>query len=196
MNHATLLPLVFLCASTGTIAQSTVDTQHTSLTHIRATGTACPVGLEATHGRSLPVSINASPALPPPPRQGPAINGRMVVLPPPPPPAINQQIHLVMTNLVSRDIVSARFTAYGFSNKRRAIYAGAQVPDLTSTVNVTVDVKGNGHASSDLSLKDFTAVASIDLNSITYADGSAWRSSSPGACSVTPNMVMLVAATN
>ncbi len=192
MNHATLLPLVFLCATTCTVAQSTVDTQHLSLTRPHATGAACPVGMEATHGRSLPVSINASPVPPP----GPAINGRLLVLPRPT-PVINQQIHLVMTNFGSRDIVSAQFTAYGFSNKKRAIYAGgAPAPDLTRTVNVVVDVKGNGHASSDLSLNDFTAVASIDLSSITYADGSTWRSSSPGACSVTPDMVMLVAATN
>jgi hypothetical protein len=188
MKRATLLPLVFLCATTCTLAQNAA-----SLTLARAHRTACPVGMEATHGRSLPVSMNASPA----PPQGPAINGRALVPQPPRAPAINQQIHLVMTNFGSRDIVSAQFTAHGFSNKQRTIYAGAaQVPDLSSTVNVVVDVKGNGHASSDLSLSHFTAVASIDLNSITYADGSTWHSTSPGACKVIPDMVMLIAATN
>ena len=49
-------------------------------------------------------------------------------------------------------------------------------------------------ASSDLSLSRFTAVTSVDLNSITYADGTTWHTSSPAACSITPDLIMLVAA--
>jgi hypothetical protein len=178
MNFAGVLPLVFLFATTSAIGQS-------------AAGAACPVGMRATHGPSLPVSMNAGGAH----RQGPAINGRLIV-PEPPVAAVNQQIHLVLTNLSRRDIVRVQFTAHGFSNKQRTIYAGAaQIPDLSSSVEVVVDVKGNGHASSDLSLSHFTAVTSIDLDSTTYADGSTWRSASPGACSVVPDMVMLIAAT-
>jgi hypothetical protein len=182
MNRASILPLVFLFATLSAIGQNVA----------RATGTTCPVGMQATHGRSLPSSVNAGGAH----QQGPAINGRQFVAQPPV-PAINQQIHLVMTNPLSRDIVSAQFTAHGFSNKSRTVYLDdAQAPDLTTTVKVVIDVKGNGHASSDLSLSDFTAVSSIDLNSITYADGSTWHSSSLGACSVVPDGVMLIAATN
>jgi hypothetical protein len=191
MNRASILPLVFLFAITSAIAQSAADTQQASLIRPRAAGAECPVGMQATHSPSLPVGMNAAGA----PRQGPAINGRVIV-PQPSLPAINQQIHLIMTNLLPRDIVSAQFTVHGFSNKRRTVYAGAaQDPDLNSTVDVVLDVKGDGHASSDLSLSHFTAVAAIDLDSITYADGSMWRSSSPGACSVVPDMVMLIAAT-
>jgi hypothetical protein len=184
MNRTSVLPVVFLFITTSTFAQN--------LTRARAAGTECPVGLRATHGPSLPGSLNAGS----PSQQGPAINGRKL-LAQRPVPAINQQIHLIMTNLSSRDIVSAQFTAHGFSNKRRTVYAGAaQAPDLSSTKEVVVDVKGNGQASSDLSLGYFTAVSSIDLNSITYTDGSTWRSASPGACSVVPDGVMLIAATN
>jgi hypothetical protein len=32
------------------------------------------------------------------------------------------------------------------------------------------------------------------VNAITYGDGSTWRTSSPGACSVSPDLFMLVNA--
>jgi hypothetical protein len=183
MNCASILPVIFLLATTSSFGQS--------LTRARTAGTECPVGMKATHSASLPASMNAGGSS----GQGPAINGHKFVTQPPV-PAINQQIHLIMTNLLPRDIVSAQFTSHGFSNKRRTVYAGeAQAPDISSTKDVVVDVKGNGRASSDLSLGHFTAVSSIDLNSITYADGSTWRSPSPGACSVVPDGIMLVAAT-
>jgi hypothetical protein len=68
-------------------------------------------------------------------------------------------------------------------------------PDLAKTVDVVLDVKGKSEASSDLSLNRFTAVTSIDLNSITYADGNTWHTPSPEACSITPDLIMLVAST-
>jgi hypothetical protein len=102
MNCASILPLVFLSATTISLAQSAANTQNASLTRPRAAGIDCPVGMQATHGPSLPTSINAGRAL----RQGPATNGKRLV-PQPPVSAINQQIHLIMTNLRSRDIVGA-----------------------------------------------------------------------------------------
>jgi hypothetical protein len=197
MNRATILPLVFLFTTTGAIAQNAVtpdSLQTTSLTHLRTPGAYCPVGLLASHGSSLPVAMNAYGDVRP--QTGPAINGRRVV-PQVPAPALYQRIHLTMINHLSREIVSARFTVHGYSDKPKAIeLAGvSQGPDLSKTVNVVLDVKASGHASSDLSLSRFTAVTSIDLNSIIYADGTTWHVPSPGACSVTPDSLMLVAAT-
>ena len=102
-----------------------------------------------------------------------------------------------MTNRLSRDIVSARITAHGFSGKWKVVTLSdaPDAPDLAKTVDVVLDVKGNGHASRDLSLNHFTAVTSIDLNSVTYSDGSTWQTSAPGACSVTPDLVMLISDT-
>jgi hypothetical protein len=101
-----------------------------------------------------------------------------------------------MINPSPKEIVGAQITVHGFSDKWRAIrLAGAtDAPDLTKKVNVVLNVKGNNHASSDLSLNRFTSVAYVDLNSLTYADGATWQASSPGACSVTPDPFMLVTA--
>jgi hypothetical protein len=101
-----------------------------------------------------------------------------------------------MINLRTHDIVSTQITVHGFSDKWKAIdlARSSQGPDLAKSLEVVLDVKGMGRASSDLSLSRFTAVTSVDLNSITYADGTTWHTSSPGACSITPDLIMLVAA--
>ena len=67
-------------------------------------------------------------------------------------------------------------------------------PDLRKTINLALKVKGNNHASSDLSLNRFTSVTYVDLDSLTYADGATWKASSPAACSVSPEPFMLVSA--
>jgi hypothetical protein len=181
MNRAIILPLTFLFATTSGIAQNVVRP--------RANGADCPVDMKATHGTPMPVRMNANGA----PQKGSPLDGQRTVLGPPS-PAINQQIHLAITSLVSRELVSAVFTARGFSNKARAINTADQSPDLRRSIKVVVDLKGNEHTASDLSLRDFTAGTTIDLDAITYADGSTWRNSSPGNCRVIPGSTMLVAS--
>jgi len=100
-----------------------------------------------------------------------------------------------MTNLSLREIVKALFTVHGLSDNRRVVpVAGAPAPDLTKRVEVALDVRANSHASSDLSLSRFASVTSVDLNSLTYADGATWEASSPTACSIVPDPFMLVTA--
>jgi hypothetical protein len=181
MNRASILPLVFLVATATGIAQNVVRP--------RAIAADCPVDMQATHSTPTPVRMNAYGA----PENGSPLNGQKN-LQEPPAPVINQQIHLGMISLVPQNIVSAVFTVRGFSNKTRAINTASQGPDLKRSIKVVVDLKGKGHASSDLSLRDFTTVATIDLDAITYADGSTWRNSSPAACRVIPQNMMLVAS--
>jgi hypothetical protein len=111
------------------------------------------------------------------------------------PPAVQEQrIQLTMTNPSRKEIVSAQITVHGFSDKWRAVplALATNTPDLTKRVHIVLKVKGNDHASSDLSLQRFTSVAYVDLDSLTYADGATWKASSPGACSVSPELLMLV----
>jgi hypothetical protein len=102
-----------------------------------------------------------------------------------------------MINLLSQDIVSAQITVHGFSNKSRTMELSntSNAPDLARTVDLALGVKGNSRASRDLTVGHFTAVTDIDVNSVTYADGSTWNTSSPGACRVSPDLLMLVSAT-
>jgi hypothetical protein len=170
MIRAGILPLVLLFAAPIVIAQ-----QSTVLTLPRTPAATCPVGMQARHGVGVPVGMNAE---------------RSPIAP------HAQRIHLTMTNLLPHEIVSAQFVVHGYSNKGRAMNLAnsSSNPDLAKTVELVLDVKGKSEASSDLSLSRFAAVTSIDLNSITYADGNTWHTPSPEACSIAPDMLMLVAS--
>ncbi|HEY4047569.1 MAG TPA: hypothetical protein VGM27_11950 [Acidobacteriaceae bacterium] len=189
MNRASILALVFLFPAINAFAQQSVtpdQSKKMSFTHLSTVGADCPIDMRASHSAGVPVGMNA----------GPTINGRSLSGQTPP-PSLAQRIHLTMTNLVSHDIVSAQVTVHGFSDKWKVIDLKnlSQAPDLAKTLEVVLDVKSKGHASSDLSLSHFTAVSSIDLDSITYADGTTWHAPLPGDCSVTPDPIMLVADT-
>jgi hypothetical protein len=184
MKSLSILPLAIVLATTSAIGQDVVLHRSANPTPLsfsspRNPGADCPVGLKVNHGRSfLKRDTNYGPFAPP----NPAVQ--------------EQRIQLIVTNPSPKEIVSAEVTVHGFSDKWRAIplASAASTPDLTKRVNVVLNVKGNDHASSDLSLLRFTSVAYVDLDSLTYADGATWKASSPGACSVSPELFMLVSA--
>jgi hypothetical protein len=184
MKPISILPLAIVLATTSAIGQDTVllrspQTIPSVLMQPPTLRDNCPVGLKVNHGSSF-LKRNTD--------YGPFA---------PPTPAVQEQrIELVVTNPSSKEIVSAQITVHGFSDKWRAIplASAPSTPDLAKRVNVVLNVKGNDHASSDLSLRRFTSIAYVDLDSLTYADGATWKAASPGACSVSPDMVMLVSA--
>jgi hypothetical protein len=182
MKPISILPLAIVLATTGAIGQEIVLHRSPNPTPLsfsapRTPGDNCPVGLKVNHGPSFQKRDT---------NYGPFATPNPVVQ--------QQRIQLTMTNPSPKEIVSAQITVHGFSDKWKAIplASAPSTPDLAKRVNVPLDVKGNGHASSDLSLRRFTAVAYVDLDSLTYAGGATWKASSPGACSVSPDLVMLV----
>jgi hypothetical protein len=184
MKPISILPLAIVLATTSAIGQDTVllrspQTTSSILMQPRTLRADCPVGLKVNHGPSfLKRDTEYGPFAPPAAK------------------VQEQRIQLTMTNPSPKEIVSAQITIYGFSDKWRSIplAGGADTPDLRKSVNIDLNVKGNDHASSDLSLPRFTAVAYVDVDSLTYADGATWKASSTGACSVTPELFMLVSA--
>jgi hypothetical protein len=192
VGRASILSLVFLLSNALLLGQQQVtkqDADSASLTHVRSAGTVCPIGVEANLV-ALPSVSNA----------GPSINGQPIQ---PKEPSLEGQqvtkdylhVHLDVSNPSTRDIVGAQFTVHGFSRKLRLIDPSdpSNAPDLWRTVDVALDVQGKGHASIDLSLTHFTAIiTSIDLDSVTYADGTQWQAPSPGACSTIPNVLIRI----
>jgi hypothetical protein len=170
MKYASVLPLALL-----TTAFSVGQTTYQKPLQIDPTN--CPVGLQVRHGGGLPIAVGAADLKSPPSAQ-------------------NQGIRLTVANPSSRDVVALEITVHGLSEKWRYVPLSdmPQKPDFKKTVNLSLNVKGSGHASQDLSLTHFTAVTSVDVNSVTYADGSEWQAPSADACSVTPDLIMLVAS--
>jgi hypothetical protein len=183
MKPISIMPLAIVLATTSAIGQDTVLLRSPAaapsiLMQPRTPRADCPVGLKVSHGSSfLKRDTKYGPFAPPAPK------------------VQEQRIQLTVTNPSPKEIVSAQITVYGFSDKWRGLplVGEKDTPDLRKVINLVLKVKGNDHASSDLSLHRFTSVAYVDLDSLTYADGAIWKASSP-ACSVTPDLFMLVSA--
>jgi hypothetical protein len=110
-------------------------------------------------------------------------------------PFSEQRFDFKMTNFSPHEIVNAEITAHGFGHDGRIVGPLlTPTPNLAKTLAVALDVKGNSSASRELSFAHFSAIQTIDVNSVTYADGSSWHASSPGACSVAPSLFMLISA--
>lgn len=178
MKCASILPLAFLLV-TSAVAQEAV-VRSDAWMRPNASDVGCPVGLLVKHGPGLPTAMNADGK-----DQGKPAQRRPLL-----------EVQLQMTNRSPQSIVQAKFTVHGFSDQWKYIPLAdvSHAPDLATTVEVALDVKGNGQTSHELALSRFTAVTAVDVDAISYANGSAWHASSPGACSASPDLVMRVNA--
>jgi len=170
MKCARILSLAITLATTSVFGQSLTQPS-------RIDPSKCPVGLEVEQNGSLVAYKNA--------KSGAAddVDQRS-----------SQRFDFKMTNFLPHEIVNAEITAHAFSNKWRVFSVPAPTPDLWQTVDVAFDVKGNGSASRELAFAHFPVIRTFDVNSVTYADGSTWHASSPGACSVGPRGPMRISA--
>ena len=166
MKCASILPLAVMLATTSMLGQSLTVPP-------RIDPSKCPVGLEVEQNGSLVAySVPADD-----------VDHRPL-----------QRFDFKMTNLSPHEIVNAEITAHAFSDKWRVFSVPAPTPDLAKTVDFAFNVKGNSSASRELSFAHLPAIRSFDVDSVTYADGSTWHASSPGACSVSPDAIVRISA--
>jgi hypothetical protein len=180
MKVISLLPLAIALAGTVAVGQDSVKRApitNGGLAIIPSLTEACPIRLEVSYGAVTAQKRTDYDAHP---------GDRMPLTGP------VQKIHLAVTNPSAREIVRMELTVHGYSEKWRTFTLASAAPDLTKKITATRDIEGNGHASSDISLSNFTAISSVDLDSLTYADGFSWEAVTHGVCSVAPNSLMLV----
>jgi hypothetical protein len=107
----------------------------------------------------------------------------------------SQNIRLVLAHPESKNVTAATITVRGHSGKSRI--ENASVAKDASLLARTLDVRMSSETSSEdfvnLVLPGFTSVTSIELNTITYGDGSTWTVSGQKSCHVAPDPFMLVA---
>jgi hypothetical protein len=169
MKCTSILPLAIVFATTSALGQYTLPA--------RINPAKCPVGLQVERSGGLFEYKNAK-----------AVPAEQAA------PSSEQWFDLKMINFLPREIVNAEITTHGFSYKWRIMPVSAAKPDLWKTMDIVLDVKGNSSASRELSLGHFSTIRTIDVNSVTYADGSTWHAPSPGACSVAPSLIMRISA--
>jgi hypothetical protein len=115
----------------------------------------------------------------------------------------SQRVHLILSNPRSAVVAGAKVKVFGLSGKNRLERTSAHSLDLTNregasdlarTLDVTFAPEGDKDVSTDLVLPGFTSVRSIELESLTYKDGSTWAVAGQQACHVAPDAMMLIAA--
>ena len=152
-------------------AQSAGPSQATVLT-ISPAATGCPVSLRAQH----------------------KADGSMVQVDNTHPRGIGQWLHLVLEDRSASPPAKATVTVHGYSDKARITQAaGGDGADAVKTLTVTFAPLDDRSVAGDLWAPGMTAVTRIDLDSVTYADGTMSSFAARQGCNVTPDPFMLVA---
>lgn len=184
MKLVRLVSLALLCSSgplfgqygTATAGMENVGPTKIIIVQMPPVSPLCPVSLRAKQaaGGDLLAVDNGQP-------KGPA-----------------QRLHLILNNRDSRRITGAKVTVRGLTAKARVTRALTAPPsqddasDAARTLEVTFTSGLHGEVSADLRVPDLTAVQSIDLNSVTYADGSTWKLSPDNGCRSVLDPTMLI----
>lgn len=165
-----------------TVTRIGPDGQRTTTTVVIKRVATCPVAMQATQ-RGLTEMVRTERA---PSQDQPESMPR---------PA--QHLHLILKGFAKGKLVaSATITARGLSARshmQNLNLSGDGPSDIRRTLKVTFTPDQDGTVSADIDLPAFTAVKSLQLLSITYADGSNWTPEKSNACIVQPDSLMLIA---
>lgn len=137
-------------------------------------GSTCPVGMHALQGSG---------------------SGMLAVRNGKPTEEPAQHIHLILTSATAARIVAAKVLVRGQSGSA-SIMPASDKAESTSGVSRTLHLAFKSESAdsvaADLPLPGFTTVRSIELQALTYTDGSTWAVAGEQACHVAPDPMMLV----
>lgn len=112
-------------------------------------------------------------------------------------PEPGAQLQLKWGNRLRKEIVAAAIVVHGFDATPRVIPADSGFEastELKKIYAVKLNLSGDGQATTDLTLRKFATISSIELKSIEYADGSRWNAPGGHTCSIAPNPYLPIAA--
>jgi hypothetical protein len=109
-----------------------------------------------------------------------------------PPKSVGQQIRLTLANTRLIGITAASIKVHGYTPTGRVMPSAVPPPDAAKSLDLLLVVGPKQDVSTDLRLESFSAVTSIELESVSYADGSRWQASGENRCEIAPDPLMLV----
>jgi len=110
---------------------------------------------------------------------------------------------LTLTPRAGRKIVAATVTAHGYSPSPGSMDLVAQFlsqppkshsRQIAKTLAIKFHAAEDGAFTAEIPLPGFSAVTMIDLNSVTYGDGTTWNAPARNECHVAPDPLLLIAA--
>jgi len=109
-----------------------------------------------------------------------------------PPQSVGQQIVLTLANPQLVGITAARIKVRGYTPTARSFPLAPPSPDAARSLDLVLTVAPGLDTTTDLRLESFSAVTSIELESVSYADGSRWRAGPQTRCQIVPDPIMLI----
>ena len=107
-----------------------------------------------------------------------------------------QSLRFLLSNPTALGITAIELNVHG-------LQPGGHVEPVVSTqsgsgnfdkhLDLKLAINAKGRATRDIRFDGFTSIRSIDLESVTYADGSTWHANAEAPCNFEPSRVMLVA---
>jgi hypothetical protein len=111
-------------------------------------------------------------------------------------PTPQQSLRFLLTNPKALGITGIVVTAHGMrpGGSLEPATSSTSGPDrIDQRVTLHLAVNPGKSATRDVRFDGFTSIRGIDLESVTYADGSMWHASEQQPCRFEPSRVMLVA---
>jgi hypothetical protein len=187
MRFATALGVTVLIGSLSSTAQTEFPAKSSSALHrdaANALAPACPIDMQVRQGVGggmLAVDRNGEK--------------RKIFA-----PRLRLFLNDLRLNKPSERIVSATVTVHGSSGKARILpldadsdrYWELNSAQLDRTLTVDLAEWGEPGVSGDFRLPGFVTTSRVDLQSVTYEDGTTWRLSRTEACHVAPDLLMRV----
>lgn len=106
-----------------------------------------------------------------------------------------QELAFTLKNSTPKEIVDLQITVHGINSKGRVSplkTSSADSSQIQKSLDLKLKIGPESRTSTTLVLPGFTAVRSIELDSVNYAGGSSWRSSTVHSCHIYPDATMLI----
>jgi hypothetical protein len=106
-----------------------------------------------------------------------------------------QGLHIRLVHLVTPRIESAEITVYGVTSRAGIVPVGdAATNEISKTFVLHPGEAGKGVQEATVWMHEVGALTRVELNSLTYADGSVWHESEGSRCLAVPSLFLLVGA--
>lgn len=177
MDRLSAAAALLICSSM-LLAQDRIQTSTTVLVlPFNSTFGSCPIGMHARQGiwdHTLKVN------------QGEQRKSKT---------PFGQRIVLTLLDTHPASVVAATLMVRGFDGKDHMMQAAADSPgDAARTLHAVFAKQADGNVSADIYVPGFTSVTSLQLQEVSYADGSVWSVTGSNVCRVAPDPLMLIAA--
>ncbi|HET6207637.1 MAG TPA: hypothetical protein VFD98_12565 [Terracidiphilus sp.] len=181
MRIALSLGFVLISASTYSFAQGALPAPVRAVDGTRASApSACPLDMRVRQGvgaKTMAVDRNG--------RQMEMFAARLILL----------LKDARREQPVEARMVGATVTVHGTTARGQVLPADTRQGasgEVVKTLEVRLTAYGEPEVSGDLLLPGFTSARMVDLESVTYDDGSTWRLSGTDTCHVAPDLLMPV----